>query len=557
MENQQPSSKPTGKTKSASEKAAPGTVPAPDTRMVNDTATPGESDPLWEQLGSTRVVEGQSDSSLSGVSNLDSPSNHTELSPSLILGKNLTTLGDFQFSKKLGEGAMGAVYKALQISINGEKLDKPRTVAVKVLFPHVANIPKLVERLHREGRVMGSLDHPNIVQAYAIGEAEGCHYVAMEYVSGQSMQKWLGQLGFLPVADAVRITLDCAKALAYAHAKNIVHRDIKPDNILLTKTGIVKVADLGMVKIDDEEMSLTQTGHAVGTPWYMPIEQARNAKEIDGRSDIYALGCTLYAFLTGQPPFVGRTIVEVIQAKEKGTFPPARQTSANVPERLDLILVKMTAKLPKNRYQTCEELIKDLESLKLASVKLSFIQQKPVAPAHVQETPMPGKTSVMASIAKTHADAQLAEVAAPSLDPDVWYVQVKMGDGKVAARKYTTAQLKKMLAEGTIGPTASISHSPNDGFRTLATFKEFQGAAMSKMAKKAADKNTARYRGVYKKLDEEDRQHVQKERAAKKADSSLNANTRYWMSLLMMVLPFAVGLAVVVGFIYWMSSMFM
>src|ERR1043166_4727140 len=116
-----------------------------------------------------------------------------------------------------------------------------------------------------------------------------------------------------------------------------------------------------MVKIGDEEMSLTQTGHAVGTPWYMPLEQARNAKEIDGRSDIYALGCTLYAFITGHPPFTGRTIVDVIQAKEMGTFPSARQTNKAVPERLDLIIAKMVAKQPKHRYQTCEDVIKDLE----------------------------------------------------------------------------------------------------------------------------------------------------------------------------------------------------
>ena len=134
-------------------------------------------------------------------------------------------------------------------------------------------------------------------------------------------------------------------------------------------------------RIDNEEMSLTQTGHAVGTPWFMPLEQARNAKEIDGRSDIYALGCTLYAFLTGRPPFMGRTIVDVIQAKEVGTFTPARQANSDVPERLDLILAKMTAKHPKNRYQTCEEVIKDIESLGLASEALTFLIGEKPGPA--------------------------------------------------------------------------------------------------------------------------------------------------------------------------------
>ena len=335
MDNQRPRPDSTGKSKGDPGTGKAADPPVPETKMGGDTATPKESDPRWDELGATRVVEGRSDVSPRGGS-LNSPSNYTELSPSRVLGKNLTKLDDFQLGKKLGEGAMGAVYKAIELS-------RKRTVAIKVLFPHVANNPKLVARLRREGRVMGLLGHPNIVQAYAVGEAEGCHYVAMEYVSGQSMQKWLLQLGSLPVGDAVRITLDCARALAYAHAQKLVHRDIKPDNILLAKDGTVKVADLGMVKTHDEDMSLTQTGHAVGTPWYMPLEQARNAKEIDGRSDIYALGCTLFAFLTGHPPFMGRTIVDVIQAKEVGTFPPARKTNVNVPERLDLIIAKMTA----------------------------------------------------------------------------------------------------------------------------------------------------------------------------------------------------------------------
>ena len=313
MENQLPRGKTGGKSGSGQ-----------DTKMANDTATPIENDPLWTEMSSTRIVGSQGDSAYSGV-NLGSPANHTEMSPSRILGKNLTTLGDFELLNKLGEGAMGAVYRAKQVSFN-------RIVALKILFPHVASNEKLVKRLQREADVMFDLEHPNIIQSFAYDEAEGFHFVAMEYASGQSMQKWMTQLGQIPVADAVRITLECAKALKYAHALNMVHRDIKPDNILLTKSGKVKVADLGMVKIEAEEMSLTQTGHAVGTPWYMPMEQARNAKTIDGRSDIYALGCTLYAFLTGRPPFIGRTIVEVIQAKSQGSFPPARQMNADVPE---------------------------------------------------------------------------------------------------------------------------------------------------------------------------------------------------------------------------------
>ena len=180
----------------------------PDTRMAQDTVTPEQIDSAWIGLNATRVTASDSDSS-SGNSALDSPANHTQMA-SRILGKDITFLGGFQLIKKLGEGAMGAVYKARQITRDGQKLEKPRTVALKILFPHVAANPKLIDRLNREGRVMGRLDHPNIVQAYATDEADGFHYVAMEYVSGQSMQKWLTQLGRIPVADAIRVALDCA-----------------------------------------------------------------------------------------------------------------------------------------------------------------------------------------------------------------------------------------------------------------------------------------------------------------------------------------------------------
>src|SRR5262249_2106490 len=191
---------------------------------------------------------------------------------------------------------------------------------------------------------------------------------------------------------------------------------------------------------------------------------ARNGKETDGRSDIYALGCTLYCMLTGRPPFMGRTIVEVIQAKELGNFPPARQTNINVTERLDLLIAKMAAKQPKYRYQTCDELIKDLEALELAGTGLSFIQQRPLG-NEVQEAPVPGKTALIPPMVDSKPDSD----EAPAVDPEQWYVQMKMQDGAVVTRKYHTAQLQKMLGDGTIAPNAKISHSPDDGFRSLAT----------------------------------------------------------------------------------------
>jgi serine/threonine protein kinase len=442
---------------------------------------PRSSEAEFRSMGSTRVVGLDA---LASSEKTHSPDDTAVPSKGEATDNEITVLGDFELLKKLGEGAMGEVWKARQISFD-------REVALKVLFPHVANNPKLVERLTREGRAMGLLDHPNIIVAYDVGEAEGYHYVAMEFVDGDTLQKWLGRLQRFNIPDALAITLACARGLEYAHQQNMVHRDIKPDNVLIDRRGTVKVADLGMVKSLDEDMSLTQTGHAVGTPWYMPMEQAKNAKDVDGRCDIYALGCMLYCLLTGDPPFTGRTLVDVIQAKQRGTFTPARKLNPEVPERLDLILLKMTAKEARDRYQNCAEVIKDLESLGLAADKLSFLQAKPAKPTTNLEITKPDST--------------------PEAVTNEWFVRFKR-EGEISVRKLTTIQVKKMLEEGTIDPTAKASQQPKVGFRALATFKEFQGTALVKQAKKVADKESAKYRNLYKKIEENERKRDQEEK---------------------------------------------
>ncbi len=447
--------------------------------------------------------------------------------PSASDKKQIIVGGDFHLLKKLGEGAMGVVYRARQLSFN-------RDVALKVLFPRVAKNEKLVERLKRKAHVMNLLDHPNIVQSYAYGEEQGCPYVAMEFVEGRNLQKWLGKLGRLSVADAVHIILACARGLAYAHQQGMVHRDIKPENILVSRNGVVKIADLGMVKTFDDDMGLTQTGHAVGTPWYMPLEQAKNAKETDGRCDIYALGCTLYCVLTGNPPFAGATIIDVIRAKEVGTFPPARSVNPDVPERLDLIIAKMTAKLPRYRYPNCAELIADLEALGLAGPALQLTGSAGPEPP-TKDRPS-GEIIVNATLAGAVAD------------PEVWYVRVKGPGGQPVLRKYTTAQLQKRLTDGSIDPKAQASHSPRDGFRALATYRELEGLALSRASKEAADKSSVRYRNLYKKIEEQDRQRDQH-------GSRRTSAAPPWLGLVLTLLGIGLGVLLVGGFIYYISGM--
>lgn len=421
---------------------------------------------------------------LSATQVVDPPTNapeHTPLSlPRADAARPLagTILGDYEILEKLGEGAMGAVYRARQISFN-------RIVALKILFSHIASHPRLVQRLYREGHALAQLDHEGIVQAFGVGEVAGSHFVAMEFVEGMNLQRWLRKLGTLAVGDACCITLAVARALDHAHQQNIIHRDIKPENILISPEGRIKVADLGMVKNDEDDLALTQTGHAIGTPWYMPLEQAKNAKEIDARCDIYALGCMFYCLLTGHPPFQGKTLVELIQAKERGTYPPARSQNPDVTERLDLVIMKMTAKQPKDRYASCAELIRDLEKLGVAAPRLSFIGQPADDSRHATPRPLGTKTLV----------------GLDDVDPNIWYVKIPSSPGRYTVKKLSTEQVRALLDHDKIKPNIQVSHHENQGFRALSAHREF-GAALSKVTREAADVTTSKYRELYKKIEE-------------------------------------------------------
>jgi serine/threonine-protein kinase len=432
--------------------------------------------------------------------------NRLHASPKISLSgqEQRPVLEDFRIVRKVGEGAMANVYQARQLSAS-------REVALKVLFPHTARNPRMRERFYLEGRILARLNHPNMVRGYAVGEENGLHYFAMEFIDGRSLQKWLNLLGKLSVPDALHITLACARALQYAHGLELVHRDIKPDNILITRQGQVKITDLGVVKQVGDDLSLTQTGNGIGTPCYMPLEQARNAKDTDGRSDIYALGCVLYCMLTGRPPFLGENLVELLQAKQVGRFTVARKYNDAVPERLDLIIDKMLAKQVRFRYQTCDEVIKDLEGLKLAGTAISFIPSETtttaLGPADTATIPRPATPPARPT--PTPAPVPAAPSAPPRSQPDEsegdwWYVNYKTGEGQLVTRKLTTEQVLELLENEHFDLHAKASRSLRENYRSLAALKEFQPALRSRIAKLMADRKAARFRHLYKKLDEED-----------------------------------------------------
>ena len=276
---------------------------------------------------------------------------------------------DYRLLAKLGEGGMGVVYKAHEVGLD-------RDVALKMLSPKLSGDTEYVQRFYREARMALKLDDDPtrcIVRGYAVFEERGTHYFAMEFIDGENLEKRLKTQGHLNVGDAVRIAIDIAAALDYAHslAKPIFHRDIKPSNIMITVDGKVKLTDLGLAKAAGDDMGLTQLGTMAGTFAYMPPEQARNAALVDGRSDIYALGVTLYVLLTGAKPFIGRTDLEILEAKEMGRFEPASRLIPEVPVALDRILAKMMAPEPSQRYQTAGEAAKALAATGLANATLN------------------------------------------------------------------------------------------------------------------------------------------------------------------------------------------
>lgn len=422
--------------------------------------------------------------------------------------KAASTLGDYKLLKKLGQGGMGSVYKAQHVETGD-------IVALKVLSKELAAKGNFVQRFLREARAMEKLDHPNVLRSLGTGNAKGFHFLAMELVDGGSVEGWLKKLGRFSVGDALHILLKTCEAMQHAHDKSIIHRDIKPDNILLTKDGVIKVADLGLAKDTDEDVSLTKTGAGAGTPIYMAPEQARDVKHVDVRVDIYALGVMLYVFLTGKPPFEGNTLVELITAKEKGKFEPMRRHNDEVPSKLDLIVDKMIAKDPKFRYASCQEVIDEITPLGLENETLSFLKSGeeeatvPSAKQNGESTPTraPQKSPSKAA-SKTSAPGRAAQKTnveeEEKGEPGVWYWKMVTREGKQVTKKVTTDQIRTLIKAGHLDAQAEISKTSRAGFRGAATYSEFLGAFKALEAATKANVKGAKYRDKYKEIEAQD-----------------------------------------------------
>lgn len=265
-------------------------------------------------------------------------------------------LGEFRLLRRVGGGGMAEVWLAEQTSLK-------RQVAVKVMKPAVQADETCRKRFEQEAFATAGLNHPSIVQVYAIGEAEGVRYIAQEYVAGMNMRDYILKKGPPPVHIAVHLMKQVAAALQAAAEKGIVHRDIKPENILLTRKGVAKVVDFGLAQLTQGgDLRLTQAGMTMGTPLYMSPEQVQGQK-VDQRSDLYSLGATFYHLLAGRPPFRGETALAVAYHQVHTPPPSLTDSRPDVSAALSRLIQRLLAKPPDERFPSAQALLQELREL--------------------------------------------------------------------------------------------------------------------------------------------------------------------------------------------------
>lgn len=365
---------------------------------------------------------------------------------------NDVRIGNYDILNQLGAGGMGTVFKARHRRMK-------RIVALKVLATSVSKDPAFVGRFQREVETIARLGHPNIVMAYDADEAEVGHFLVMEFVEGQDLTSLVAKNHPIPVAQAMDCIVQAAHGLDFAHARGVVHRDIKPANLLRDKAGVVKVADLGLARLNSTDSEpaagsgLTMAGDVLGTVDYMAPEQAVDSTTLDGRADIYSLGATLYFLLTGQPPYTGKTIMSILLKHREAPIPSIRDIRPDVPAELDEICRRMMAKGVAERFQTMGEVATALESL---AGRLS-----PSAGGAVATTPPPtlGSNSSFA-IASAKADTQTGQPQATALSV------VILEPSRVQAgiiRRYLEAQgivVAATVGTGALAAAAVREHRP-------------------------------------------------------------------------------------------------
>jgi serine/threonine protein kinase len=270
-----------------------------------------------------------------------------------VQGESIVLGGRYEVEEELGRGGMAKVYRGTDTVLG-------RPVAVKILAPQFTDDPSFVDRFRREAQAAARLNHPNLVSVYDTGSDDGVHFIVMEYVEGRTLADYLAGGGRIMPQRAIEIAEAVSQALTAAHAQGVIHRDIKPGNIMITPSGDVKVADFGIARVIAGAETIAQTAAVLGTAAYLSPEQAQG-QPVDQRSDLYSLGCVLYEMVAGRPPFTGDSPVAVASKQVLEQPVPPSKLNSDVSPQLDAVIMRTLAKNPANRYGSAEEFRQDLE----------------------------------------------------------------------------------------------------------------------------------------------------------------------------------------------------
>jgi serine/threonine protein kinase len=343
----------------------------------------------------------------------------------------LQSVGNYDLLDKIAEGGMGAIYK-------GRHRDNGQIVAIKIMPSHMATNPVLLKRFEQEFRAASRLNHPNIVRAIDYGDAGSTPYLVMEFVDGESLGQKIEREGRMSEAEAIRIIAQVAQGLHRAHKQNLIHRDVKPDNILVTPDGNAKLADLGLVKETETDLNLTKTGRGLGTPHFMAPEQFRNAKNADIRCDVYSLGATLYQMVTGELPFRSNGPLDAWMKKVQNDMTAPRALVPGLSERVDWAIMRAMSADPNRRPTSCREFVEDLTGHSTRRI-----------PA--------------------------ANASTPAIN-EVWYLVYKDENGVSHTVKGSTQAIRRSLKDGLLGDAENVraSRVKSGPFEALKEFPEFR-----------------------------------------------------------------------------------
>ncbi len=340
-----------------------------------------------------------------------------------------TSIGRYDIVSMIAEGGMGTVWK-------GRCRDTERIVAIKIVPPAAAKNATLLKRFEREFAAARALDHPHIVKAIEFDARGPSPFLVMEFVDGESVGQRIERDGLIAEDEAVRIVAQVSQGLHRAHKQGLIHRDVKPDNILLTTEGNAKLTDLGLVKDAGDDYNLTRTGRGLGTPYFMAPEQFRDAKGADVRCDVYSLGATLYMMVTGVLPFGNCSALDCFMRKMRNEITAPRQVVPTLSERIDWAILRAMSADPDKRPATCREFVEDLL----------------------------GRSTRPAAVERESGDA------------DVWYLVYKDDEGETHTVKGGTEAIRRALREGFLGEAENVvaCRQKQGPFVALRTYPEFR-----------------------------------------------------------------------------------